>query len=213
MKSIYEFQIRLGHDYFKTIKFIHVATSSFNSIKKSIRFVGVYIMEIYTPVNISLRCVTFDQMKKTKSKSKTKFENNWLFKSLESLEKDYWGEIPKDEGRLVTTCHTLRKKQLKEFDTEDLRIMIGQNIGLKYLIPLALETLQMDILAEGDLYDGDLLKMVLTSNQDYWKTETENWTKMRKLFRNRIAEIEKDAAEYDTGRKILKVFKEFEKIN
>ena len=77
------------------------------------------------------------------TKSKTKFENNWRSKSLESLEKNFWGEIPKDESYLVTTCHTLRKKQLKEFNTEDLRIMIGQNIGLKYLIPLALETLNI----------------------------------------------------------------------
>ncbi len=30
----------------------------------------------------------------------------------------------------VITCHKLRKKQLNNFDIEDLRIMIGQNIGL-----------------------------------------------------------------------------------
>lgn len=148
-----------------------------------------------------------------KSKSKTKFENNWLSKSLESLEKDYWGEIPKDESRLVTTCHNLRKKQLKEFDTEDLRIMIGQNIGLKYLIPLAFETLNENILAEGHLYEGDLLKMVLTSDSDYWKNETDNWKRMLDIYNKNIEEIKKEAAEYNTGRKIIKAFGEFEKIN
>ncbi|MFC0604786.1 contact-dependent growth inhibition system immunity protein [Winogradskyella pulchriflava] len=152
-------------------------------------------------------------MKKSKIKSKTKFENNWLSKSLESLEKEFWGDIPKDEGYLVTTCHQLRKKQLKEFNTEDLRIMIGQNIGLRFLIPLALKALNKNILAEGHLYEGDLLKMVLTSDPEYWKIEIDNWTEMCNLFRSRITEIEKEATEYDTGRKILKAYKEFEKIN
>ena len=146
-------------------------------------------------------------------KSKTKFENNWKSKSLESLEKDFWGEIPQDESHLVITCHRLRKKQLKEFDTEDLRIMIGQNIGLKYLIPLALDSLKKDILAKGDFYEGDLLKSVLTSNQDYWKTEIDNWNQMRELFKERITEIEKEAAQYEIGKKILEAFSEFEKIN
>ena len=145
--------------------------------------------------------------------TKTKFENNWRSKSLESLEKDFWGEIPKDESRLVTTCHKLRKKQLQEFDTEDLRLLIGQNIGLKYLIPLALEALKTNILAEGDLYEGDLLKSVLTSDSNYWKNEIENWVQMCEFFTNKISVIEQDVAQDDTGRKILKVFREFKKIN
>jgi len=148
-----------------------------------------------------------------KSKSKAKFENNWLSKSLESLEKNYWGKIPKDESRLVITCHNLKKKQLKEFDTEDLRIMIGQNIGLKYLIPLALDALNDNILAEGNLYEGDLLKMVLTSNADYWKNEADNWKRMCDIYNKNIKEIKNEVAEYNTGREIIKVFKVFEKIN
>lgn len=49
--------------------------------------------------------------------------------------------------------------------------MIGQNIGLKFLIPLALEKLRQDILAEGDYYEGDLLKAVLTSEIEFWNLE------------------------------------------
>lgn len=65
-----------------------------------------------------------------------KFENNWKSKSLENLEKDIWSPLHKDENSyLIQTCHKLRKKQLKDFEIEDLRIMIGQNIGLNFLIP------------------------------------------------------------------------------
>jgi hypothetical protein len=102
--------------------------------------------------------------------TKTKYENNWREKSLENLEKDYWGK-PDYESHLVKTFHQLRKKPLKEFEIEDLRIMIGQNIGLKFLIPLALEKLRQDILAEGDYYEGDLLKAVLTSEKEFWNLE------------------------------------------
>ena len=135
-----------------------------------------------------------------------------MFKSLESLEKDYWVE-PEDSSYLITTCHQLRKKQLKYFSTEDLRIMIGQSIGLKFLIPIALETLQKNILAEGDFYDGDLLKATLTSDKEYWKTETSNWQMVCALFEENRNLIET----YDTTKEIRKglldAFAEFEKIN
>ena len=85
-----------------------------------------------------------------------KFENNWKSKTVENLENDFWGE-PMDDSHLVLTCHRLRKKPLGDFETEDLRIMIGQNIGLKYFIPLAIDTLLDNVLAEGNLYEGDLL--------------------------------------------------------
>jgi hypothetical protein len=101
-----------------------------------------------------------------------KYENNWKDKSLENLEKDYWGE-PTYDSHLVKTCHLLRKKPIKDFEIEELRIMIGQNIGLKFLIPIALGKLKENILAEGDFYEGDLLKSVLTCKEEFWNDETE----------------------------------------
>ncbi len=61
-----------------------------------------------------------------------KFEPNWKDKSLENLEKQIWPASEGSEGSyLIRTCCALRKKRLKDFEVEDLRIMIGQNIGLK----------------------------------------------------------------------------------
>ncbi|MEC7783420.1 MAG: contact-dependent growth inhibition system immunity protein [Bacteroidota bacterium] len=99
-----------------------------------------------------------------------KYEINWRKKSLENLEKDYLGES-NFESHLVKTCHQLRQKPLKEFNIEDLRIMIGQNIGLKFLVPLALENLKQDMLAQGDYDEGDLLKSILTSEKEFWDLE------------------------------------------
>ena len=145
--------------------------------------------------------------------SKQKFENNWRHKSLENLEKNNWGAIPENESYLVTTCHRLRKKQLKDFSVEDLRIMIGQGIGLKYLIPLALEVLEENILAEGNLYEGDLLETILLSDRNYWIDEIENWDTMREIFSNNLDMLQKEAIEHKTGKEILEAFKNFEKIN
>lgn len=94
-------------------------------------------------------------------------ENNWRNKSLENLEKDVWRAFASD-SRLVRRTKELRKIPLDNFTIEDLRLMIGQNFSLDYLIPLAIEKLTEDILAEGDLYKGDLLLAVVNSQQAYW---------------------------------------------
>jgi hypothetical protein len=98
-----------------------------------------------------------------------------LNKSLQELEQSNWGEA-KYDSYLVTTIHLLRCIPLRQFGVEDLRIMIGQNIGLQYLIPLALEHLRKKPLAEGDFYPGDLLKMVLTADPKFWLDHPE-WRK------------------------------------
>lgn len=89
-------------------------------------------------------------------------------KSLQDLDGEDWGTPPYD-SYLVTTCHKLRKKPLKDFTTEDVRIMIGQNICLKYLLPIALEKLKLDALSEGDFYEGDLLASVLQVEEEFWR--------------------------------------------
>ncbi|MCR8561670.1 hypothetical protein KXD93_28705 [Mucilaginibacter sp. BJC16-A38] len=96
-----------------------------------------------------------------------KFENNWRNKTLEALEKSNWG--PDTFGsHLTSTIHQLRKKVLNDFTIEDLRIAIGQQMGLTYLIPIALEVLKDDLFAEGDFYEGDLLQAVLNIDGRFW---------------------------------------------
>jgi hypothetical protein len=86
-------------------------------------------------------------------------ENNWRQKTLESLEKKHWTPLQAIEpSYLIKTCNLLRKKQLQDFTTEDLRIMIGQETSLYYLIPLAIETLSHNLFAEGDMHNGRLVK-------------------------------------------------------
>lgn len=140
--------------------------------------------------------------------NKTKFESNWKFKTLENLEKDYWVE-PNGDSYLIKTCHQLRKKPLQDFKTEDLRIMISQEIGLKYLIPLAFETLKEDIFAEGDYYEGDLLKSVLTSDREFWRKETDLFNELEELIqKNRQSLKEQEPELLDIFNDLYKNYKQ-----
>jgi hypothetical protein len=91
--------------------------------------------------------------------------------SLEKLENDIWPEYD-FETNLVKRCHELRKVPLEKFTIEDLRVLIGQQIGLNFLIEIAIEKLAEDILFQGDLYPGDLLNSVTGVDKKYW---IENW--------------------------------------
>jgi hypothetical protein len=63
----------------------------------------------------------------------------------------------------------LRRVPLCDFTTEDLRITIGQNIGLEYLVPLALERLDGNPFTPGAYYPCDLLVSVLRSDMKFWQ--------------------------------------------
>jgi hypothetical protein len=132
---------------------------------------------------------------------KIKLENNWQEKTLENLEKDYWSDATYD-SHVVVTCHKLRKIQLKKFSIEDLRIMIGQQIGLKYLIPLAIEKLQADLFAEGDYYPGDLLQNIFNVNADFWLKHKEYWNYIDTLIYDRRQEIIENGISIDKFDKI-----------
>jgi hypothetical protein len=91
-------------------------------------------------------------------------------KSLQELEGEDWGE-PTYHSYLVETLHRLHRQPLKAFSVEDLRICILQNIGLPYLMWLAVERLKRYPLAEGDYFPGDLLVAVLQVESTFWAVQ------------------------------------------
>lgn len=106
---------------------------------------------------------------------KTSFDRR---KSLQELENEDWGK-PDYDSDLVRTCHHLRLVPLEQLEPGDLRSMIGQQISLFFLVPLALEKLEENPLIEGTYYPGDLLKVVLEVPETFWGLHTN----MRNLLR------------------------------
>jgi len=93
-------------------------------------------------------------------------------KSLQELEGKDWGE-PIYDSHLVTECYRLRRVPLRELTAGSLRILIGQQIGLQYLVPMALELVQADPFTEGDYYSGDLLAAVLRVEATFWREHSD----------------------------------------
>ncbi|WP_367132998.1 MULTISPECIES: contact-dependent growth inhibition system immunity protein [Streptomyces] len=89
-------------------------------------------------------------------------------RSLEELERDRWPAPSGGETRLMATVRELRRKPIGGLTVEDMRLLIRQDVGLAYLLPLSVEVLRVDPLAEGDMYEGDLLAAVLTRSAEVW---------------------------------------------
>lgn len=87
--------------------------------------------------------------------------------TLEQLENNIWGE-PVYESYLVKECHRLRKIPINKLGVEDFRVLIGQGISLKYLVPVALDMLVKNPFVSGDYYYGDLLLHVVRIPADFW---------------------------------------------
>ena len=53
--------------------------------------------------------------------------------------------------------------------------MIGQQIGVEFLVPVALERLVENAFEQGDFHPGDLLGAVLRLPREYWHTHFAEW--------------------------------------
>ena len=123
-------------------------------------------------------------------------------KSIEQLEKDIWdnpSEFPTD---MVEKCYRFRKISITELTNEQIRLLISQQIGVQYLIGIALEKLKRNILTECDFYEGDLLVAVSSLPTEFWN---ENQTEFR-TFKN-IVEQNSELIKNELGKK------KFDQIN
>lgn len=113
-------------------------------------------------------------------------------KTLEELENDYWDK-PGYKSYVVTTCFAARKKPLSELTDEEIRLLIGQRLGLKYLLPMAIDILKADPMIEVTFFPGDLLRQLLELNDEDWidnKEERDAFLRIAINNRSRIEENE-----------------------
>jgi len=102
-------------------------------------------------------------------------------KSIEQLEKDIWknpSEFPTD---MIEKCYRYRKIIIAELTNEQIRLLISQKIGVEYLIGIALEKLERNILTECDFYEGDLLMAVSSLPTEFWNKNHSEFKTFKKL--------------------------------
>jgi hypothetical protein len=73
---------------------------------------------------------------------------------------------------------------------EQLRLLIGQQIGLRFILANAIAILQVNVLAEGDHYPGDLLNSILSLSKQDWDQNLNNKKNLTELLRSNISTIE-----------------------
>jgi hypothetical protein len=101
-------------------------------------------------------------------------------RSLEQIEDDYWGGPSADATRLISIAHALRQRPIGALDVDDLRLLISQQIGLDTLVPLALDNVERDPLAEGDFYPGDLFDALMRRvPESYWQAHEDQRARVR----------------------------------
>jgi hypothetical protein len=128
----------------------------------------------------------------------TKLENNWRQKTLENLEKDYWGE-PNFDSYLVKRTHEIRKLPLSKLTNDDIAMMLRQKFSLDYMVPLAIDKLQIDILASGYSSDeGAILKAILKLPADFWNLNIDYWKKIDKLLKDNLTVKMFDRDKFDS---------------
>ncbi|MFJ8195416.1 contact-dependent growth inhibition system immunity protein [Streptomyces sp. NPDC096152] len=92
-------------------------------------------------------------------------------KSLEQLEGRCWPDPPEETTSLVRSVHALRRRPIGALQSHELARLIGQSVGLPWLLPLAVEILRDTApdRAAGGFYDDDLLYAVVTVSPEVWK--------------------------------------------
>jgi hypothetical protein len=92
-----------------------------------------------------------------------------LEKTIAQLEAKDWGEPPDDAPPHAVRCYRLRRKPISSLTLADIRLLIGQDVGLPYLVPIALKTLRSDPLVKTEYYCGDLLANILRISPAFYE--------------------------------------------
>jgi hypothetical protein len=123
-----------------------------------------------------------------------------LEKSIEQLENNYWKKESEFPTNLIEKCFEYRKIKLSELTVEQIRLMISQKIGIEFLIGIALKKLELNIIAEGNLYEGDLLDSVLKIPTEFWKKNKTEFEKLKILIEKNKEKIKIELGEKELER-------------
>ncbi len=104
-------------------------------------------------------------------------------RTIEQLEATPWPEPTPGATELVRRCHALRRVPVGQLGPGDLRVLIGQDIALKHLVPLALGALKAEPMLEAEYYPGDLLVALMSVERGFWANSQESLAQLGRLAR------------------------------
>lgn len=99
-----------------------------------------------------------------------------------------YDEVHKTD-ELVKCINLYNDKKLDDYQPNDIRMMISQQVCLDEMLPLALEILRDNEMSKVEHYPGDLLSAVVRISKSYWsahKSEQEEINQMLLKLNERI---------------------------
>jgi len=79
------------------------------------------------------------------------------------------------DSPLIAWINEVIKKPVNTLTDRELRMTIGQQIGLPYLLPIAIDRLSENPFRKADNYYGDLLLSVLDIPPAFWQAQMESY--------------------------------------
>lgn len=113
-----------------------------------------------------------------------------LSKSLEELEGDDWDGDEEYAAFLGAEGRRLYRLPLGRLSAADLALLIGRNVGLRHLIPLAIDCLEPDPFMTDDPGGEALLRAVVGSGPRFWRDDPESASRVQWILAGAEAEVE-----------------------
>ncbi|MEC7782157.1 MAG: contact-dependent growth inhibition system immunity protein [Bacteroidota bacterium] len=124
-------------------------------------------------------------------------------KSIEQLENDVWENPSKFPSDMIERCYRYRKISIAELTKKQIKLLISQKIGIEYLVEIAIEKLEWDILTECEFYKGDLLMAIFNLPTKFWSENKADF-----LTFTRLVEQNSDLIKSELGENKLEYLKE-----
>lgn len=112
--------------------------------------------------------------------------------TLEQLENDIWLE-PDVRTSLVDACHRLRKIPIDALSAGEIRLLLGQRIGVLHLAPQAIQLLEVDPMLDATFFPGDLLTAVLRADNNRYR----GFPELRSRLITIVSRVKRSISEID----------------
>ncbi|MGW8378908.1 contact-dependent growth inhibition system immunity protein [Streptomyces sp. ODS28] len=123
-----------------------------------------------------------------------------LSHTLNELDPPRWPDPGDETTHLVRRVHQLRRVPLGELRPADLHMLITQQVGLPFVLPLAIRLLTREPLVDARFYEGDLLLAAVTAPAAAWNMLPDAAEQLRTVITSAVpqaavAELPRGAAE------------------
>ncbi len=102
-------------------------------------------------------------------------------KSIEELSGYYWF-APEFESNVVLKSHAMRRKPLAELTRDDIRMGVMQQIGVSYLVPVALEVVERDPYAESQAFPAEITVALLNVPTEFWIAHEDLRNRLQRVY-------------------------------